>query len=171
MFPSPSQRPLSPVRYSLPPFFPLNPSSTNRSTVSSTRFKYPRATCTPPIHSSPDTPTGDNMPPFSPIYNRVFQIGLPIGTRLMFPSAAHDVTSIVASVGPYRLCSSAHGSRSLNDRTCLTSSPSPLHNTFRMLPHSSSPSSCRNTSSIDGTKCNTVIPFPSISSLKYPLSF
>ncbi|KGW37801.1 hypothetical protein Y602_6260 [Burkholderia pseudomallei MSHR733] len=54
--PSVRQRARSPVLYSRPPA--TNGSSMNRSRVSSGRFKYPLATCTPPIYNSPATPIG-----------------------------------------------------------------------------------------------------------------
>ena len=46
-FPSDSQRPRSPVRYMRLPG--MNGSARKRSAVSSLRFTYPRATCTPPM--------------------------------------------------------------------------------------------------------------------------
>jgi RHS repeat-associated protein len=47
--PSGSQRPRSPVRYSRAPGSDANGSGTNRSAVSSGRFRYPRATPAPPM--------------------------------------------------------------------------------------------------------------------------
>ncbi|MCY1178839.1 hypothetical protein D9M73_192110 [compost metagenome] len=66
------------------------------------------------------------------------------------------MTSIAASVGPYRLCRRAPG-RWLN--TCCwvsTASASPLQITCRTLWQRCRPGSRTNTCSIDGTKCKVV---------------
>ena len=90
----------------------------------------------------------------------VFPTGLPIGTDARPSPALHswNVTSTAASVGPYRLCSSAHGSFFRHRSFTSTGSASPLHTTLLIDLHSSSPGSSRNAWSIDGTKCSVVTP-------------
>ena len=62
-----------------------------------------------------------------------------------------------ASVGPYRLCSSAP--KRAKKRACSSKgNASPLQMTrFRLWPRSSSPGSSKNCWSIEGTKCKVVI--------------
>ena len=101
----------------------------------------------------------------------MFAIGLPIGTlrRLGSRSHCHQVTSIDASVGPYRLCNSP---LSTARQRCSAShaSASPLQITRRTLPHRSTPRSPRNCCNIEGTKCSVVTPCASITSTRYALS-
>ncbi|MNI40101.1 hypothetical protein D3C73_943040 [compost metagenome] len=54
-------------------------SALNFSAVSSGRLRYPFATCTPPMHSSPGMPTGTSLPSSDTMYRRVFATGFPIG--------------------------------------------------------------------------------------------
>ncbi len=87
----------------------------------------------------------------------VLAIGTPIGTP---PSGSSSrqvqcVTSTDASVGPYRLCTSAR-LRSRNRRTTAEVSASPLHTTRRSAVHPETPGSSAKTASIDGTKCAVV---------------
>ena len=97
-------RPKSPVRYRRTPGSAENGSGTKRSAVRSPRPRYPRATCTPPMHSSPDTPTGTGRPRPSTTCIRVLQ---PAARSARLASSAartgQNVTSTAASVGPYRL--------------------------------------------------------------------
>ena len=79
MLPSARQRHRSPVLYMRAVSSPPNGSGVNRSAVSSGRFKYPRATPSPAMKSSPATPMGTGFKLPSNRYTRVFAIGLPIG--------------------------------------------------------------------------------------------
>ena len=84
------------------------------------------------MHSSPAVPTGTGCRSASTMWIWVFAIGLPMGTnaRSLAGSHAHHVTSTAASVGPYRLWSSA-GSRSKNRSWSALGSASPLQMTRR----------------------------------------
>src|SRR6185437_8183525 len=171
----------SPVRYNRPPSSPspppspANTSGINLSAVHSARFTYPRPTPTPPIHNSPPTPTGTGSISSSKTYNRVLPIGRPIGTPPPCPASSfspvsppvfpfsffiqgHALTSMLASVGPYRLCNSTPPSFSANLFRWSSSSASPLQITRFNPPHLSTPSCSSHTLSIDGTKCTVVIP-------------
>ena len=95
----------------------------------------------------------------------VFQIGRPIGTARARSSAlhSHTVTSIAASVGPYRLDRRASGSRLeealLQARRQLLATANHVLQA-RALDRLDAP--LRNTCSIDGTKCSVVTPVSSI---------
>src|SRR6476646_12170253 len=103
MMPSGSHRAKSPVRYIRAPGSFANGSGTNRSAVSSGRFRYPRAAPAPPTYNSPTTPTGTGAPLESSMYIRAFAIGRPIGMLSPdFPRGQlHAVAFTAASVGPY----------------------------------------------------------------------
>src|SRR5262249_12256482 len=91
----------SPVRYNLSPS-PFG-SGTNFSPVTSALFQYPLATPSPPVKSSPTTPTGTGRKWSSRTYAAVFAIGRPSAT-VSPTSAAFDRTwqqvKVVFSVGP-----------------------------------------------------------------------
>ncbi len=99
----------------------------------------------------------------------MFATGFPIGTSPRGPSRSHrhHVTSTAASVGPYKLSSRAPGSRPRHRCASSYGSASPLQITCRTVPHPSTPGSARNTCSIDGTKCSTVIRSRWIVSTRY----
>src|SRR6185369_7614588 len=102
--PSPRHLTTSPVRYSPAPAFPLTPSGTYRTAVSSRRLKYPRPTPPPPRYNSPGTPTPNSLISSSFTYTSMLLIGPPIvPSSSSPPSPIHLVTSTAASVGPYRL--------------------------------------------------------------------
>src|ERR1700733_7033010 len=69
------------------------------SPVNSGRFRYPRATPSPPIHNSPTTPRGTGSRCPSRTYIRVLAIGRPMVTSSDLIRASDD--QIVVSVGPY----------------------------------------------------------------------
>src|SRR5579863_8416215 len=77
----------------------------NLSPVNSSRFQYPLPTCTPPMYNSPLTPSGTTSCFSSSTYICTFAIARPIGTTPPPTPGSHSqhVTSIAASVGPYRL--------------------------------------------------------------------
>src|SRR6185503_19478857 len=90
-------------------------------------------------------------------YTWVLAIGRPMGTirEGSCLTHLHHVTSMDASVGPYRLKSSAwlaakKRSQSSND------SASPLQITRIRQAHTSTPGASRNADSIEGTKCTVV---------------
>ena len=56
----------------------------NLSAVSSGRWRYPRASPSPPIWSSPTTPIGTGIICRSSMYSLVLPIGLPMGIERMF---------------------------------------------------------------------------------------
>jgi hypothetical protein len=96
-------------------------------------------------------------------------IGRPIGT-LAAPASAipvHAVTSTAASVGPYRLCTAARGSRAWLAATKRAGSASPLHTICRSGVQRATAASARNSSNIDGTKCTVVTPYRTIASHRY----
>src|SRR5579863_1963312 len=148
-FPSSSHLPTSPVLYIL---FPAsNGFPTNFSRVISSLFRYPRASPSPAICNSPATPTGCNLFLLSNTYICVLSIGRPIGTNaLSNPPQSYAVTSIAASVGPYKLCNSAFGNFLRYPSTAFLSNASPLQNILFTPLHSPSPCS-RKLCSIDGT--------------------
>ncbi|GAA3089162.1 hypothetical protein GCM10020001_000120 [Nonomuraea salmonea] len=77
------------------------------------------------------------------------------------------MTSTDASVGPYRLCSSAPPSTS-KKRSCNgCGSASPEHTTQRSPSQAAAEGCRRNTSSIDGTKCATLTRASLISCARY----
>ncbi|KQW02355.1 hypothetical protein ASC87_14145 [Rhizobacter sp. Root1221] len=152
-WPSSRQRTRSPVRYSRSPA--SCGSATNRSAVSPALCRYPRPSPAPPRCNSPATPSGTRRRFGSSTTVRTPAIGRPIATAVP-ASHVQCVTSIAASVGPYRLFSTTCGSRS-NTRACTASgNASPLH-TMRLSPvHACTPSCAMNACSIDGTKCSVV---------------
>src|SRR5262249_14437511 len=115
----------------------LNGFGTNRSPVRSPRPQYPRANPTPARHNSPATPNGTASIPSSTTYKRIFALGLPIATLTWLSSLTHFqyVTSIAASVGPYRLCNSAHAILLRHPCASSAGSASPLHITRLILLH------------------------------------
>lgn len=76
------------------------------------------------------------------------------------------MTSTAASVGPYRFSSRAEEVRKNRSRSSADNA-SPLHTTSSRLGQSAEDGSSRNTSSIDGTKCATVIRSARIRSARY----
>ncbi|MNS65284.1 hypothetical protein D3C72_984420 [compost metagenome] len=86
-------------------------------------------------------------------------IGWPIGT-LMLSSGwqVQWVTSIAASVGPYRLYRPAAGRRCRVWRASSAGNASPLHTTRLRLMQLSTASWVMNACSIDGTKCSVLMP-------------
>src|SRR5271154_3461431 len=72
----------------------------NRSAVRSGRFRYPAATPSPPMYSSPGNPTGTGRSAASSTWQAVLAIGTPMLTGS--PARTfHSVDQIVVSVGPY----------------------------------------------------------------------
>ncbi len=141
-------------------------SATKRSPVRPGRPRYPRASWTPERYSSPATPGGTGRSAASSTYVRVFHTGRPIGTATAPGSTRTEVTSTDASVGPYRLCSSA-GSTAWNREARSAGSASPLHITRHSPMHSAAPGSSRNARSIEGTKCTVVTRSSWISPARY----
>src|SRR5262249_40937683 len=92
-------------------------------------------------------------------YICTFEIGRPIGTRLPddCSSQRHAVTSIAASVGPYRLYSCTPLRPCRHAFCSRLDSSSPLH-TIRRSPTPPVHSDSTLLSSIEGTKCTVVIP-------------
>src|SRR5215470_6681776 len=104
------------------------------------------------------------------MYICVFATGRPIGITTSPTSSGHfhHVTSTAASVGPYRLCNSAHGISSRHRRATTPDNASPLHRIRFTLPHRPTSPCSRKIPSIEGTKCTVVIPYLSIAALRYP---
>src|SRR5688572_3209666 len=125
----------------------------NFSAVKSGWFRYPLARLSPPIYSSPLTPMGTGCSRWSKIYIWVFATGFPIGTKSLSQSEVQcqDVTSIAASVGPYRLWRSAFR-QEWNLAIDSASRASPLQKTCFRLVHLSTPSEANQVRSIGGTK-------------------
>src|SRR5436853_3496428 len=102
MLPSARKRQRSPLLYIRAPSRLLTISGKNFSAVKSGRPTYPKATPSPDMHSSPETPigTGDNCA--SRMYSRMFEIGRPIGTEVRFQDGRHSQSMhpIDVSVGP-----------------------------------------------------------------------
>ncbi|NKA76381.1 hypothetical protein GO285_05367 [Ralstonia solanacearum] len=69
---------------------------------------------------------------------------------------------MAASVGPYRLCSSECGKRARLRCCNACGKASPLHSMRRKPWQRPASTWSRNSCSIDGTKCNVVIPACSI---------
>src|SRR6185503_5690246 len=84
--------------------------------------------------------------------------------------AFQQLTAIAASVGPYKLKSSACGNFFLNVLICAGNNGSPLHNTLFTLLHDPSGMFDKKISSIDGTKCKVVISLSSISCFNWLMS-
>src|SRR5215467_10492749 len=123
----------SPVRYNLsPPSTPYG-FGTNRSAVNSGLLKYPRASPSPPMYSSPATPTGTTPIRSSTTYAVVLLIGPPIPTvrAPSFTSSTSPlVANVVLSVGPYT-CNSLFGLPfSITSLTLFTSTASPPNSTL-----------------------------------------
>ncbi len=86
----------------------------------------------------------------------VLSIGRPIGTTSVRSRQGCQVTSTVASVGPYRLCSSASGSAAAKRWTRCAVNGSPMQNTRRRLAGAVDLSTAsRNAASSDGTNWTT----------------
>src|SRR5215216_1581263 len=81
---------LSPVRYALLPSSSLSSSGTYLSPVCPPSLQYPRPTPTPPIHSSPSTPSPTISHPLPFTYTLVFEIALPILTVAPSSSTSHS---------------------------------------------------------------------------------
>lgn len=146
----------SPVRYMRSPADP-NGSSTNRSAVSSGCPRYPSASWSPARYSSPTVPGGTGRSAASRTWVRVFHTGRPMGTVGVVSAAewAHAVTSTAASVGPYRLCTSAPVTVTARAASSVGSA-SPLQMIRRSAVPRQGAGSCRQTWSIDGTKWASV---------------
>ncbi|CAM3240215.1 hypothetical protein JANLI_04360 [Janthinobacterium lividum] len=90
-------------------------------------------------------------------------MGRPMGTTASPARHCHHVTSMAASVGPYRLCSCACD-KAARVRSCKSAgSASPLQITVRKLAQAPGARLAANACSIDGTKCTVVTPWRSIS--------
>ena len=98
------------------------------------------------------------------MYVRRLAMGRPMGT-LSRPSSTHVqwVTSMAASVGPYKLYSAAVGSVRNVCRCRAIGSASPLHTMRRKETHRAASSVPIKACSMDGTKCSVVIACSTIS--------
>src|ERR1035441_9721922 len=108
--PSPGWRTRSPVRYRRCPGRDGSGSATNRPAVRPGRPRYPRATPTPLIYSSPPAPAGTGTSPSSRILSPTDGSGVPIGRcrRSSSPAPAGSRKNVelhVASVTPYTFIS------------------------------------------------------------------
>src|ERR1035441_10685702 len=125
--PSPGWRTRSPVRYRRCPGRDGSGSATNRPAVRPGRPRYPRATPTPLIYSSPPAPAGTGTSPSSRILSPTDGSGVPIGRcrRSSSPAPAGSRKNVelhVASVTPYTFISGTPSLRHIASRSGSTRS-------------------------------------------------
>ena len=121
------------------------------------------------MYNSPTAPIGTGLNAGDRTCICMFQIGAPIG-GVRSPSAflhSQAVTSIAASVGPYRFHKSAC---SISPRAFCCSGPpkaSPLVTMWRMEDRSAFSALSTNADNIEATKCSVVMPLASMTAAIY----
>src|SRR6266568_4487056 len=124
------------------------------------------------MNSSPATPAGTRPSCRPSTYTRVLPAGRPTGS---LPSARtchgweYAVTSIVASVGPYTLCSGTASRRASAAATSPVSC-SPPQTTCRTAAHRASPATAVTSFSTVGTRASTLTPPRAAASTSTPAS-